>query len=961
MTGSRILTGVRLALAAMALAALTQTAHAKPSTAERIVEQVGDVMLDYSGLGTSVSVFGIPISRGSTLHAQVPGGANFHYMQEDLYRFKDDANPRTLPDGSRTFSVRHALTGERSGPFEATETLTLRTDNSVTARLEFTYAAETDVQITWEAFRLFQDAFIGMPMNATPASATKLTSAPTELWPREPNHRVLVKGFESVEIDSRFGPVRIEASPADEELVLEYRREAWSTYGPRNLWLTLRKGPKVEKDKLFAYEVTLRFPESLPKNALGSGVSTPEKVYAERADEVQTPGWGSDVIVPAPRSVKYGGARFELREGVAIATGAKPHEGAARAAEFLADEIERLTDVRPKIVEKAPAGGAGVIELAVADGGTTALGHAEGYELKVEPRRVTVKARAEGRGHHHGAATLAQLVRIDKRGAFIRGAEISDYPAMDYRGVHFLSGANAGRQISRAVRELMARYKLNNLVWETQFLKWDSQPDIHHPVFGMDKSDAEQVLETARRSMVDVQPLVHSLGHSEWIFANERNLDICEDPNRPYSYMPANPRTYEFIHAVYGEALEFFKPVREFHIGHDEFDMRGRVPYRSKSLGNTGDLFIYDILKHHEFFSKRGVTMMIWGDLLLAKGDSPDACHAPSPEEAKRRRDALPKDITIVDWHYADAKPEAFKSLGIFKGEGFPVIGAGWYVPGNIRNLAAQCEADGVRGYLQTTWAGFNFEVNGAPENWPQYWAYLLAAEHAWGGQTDNRAANGLPEWDAKELFMDTWFGREPIKKAAAGYTLYLAGARNLRIADDGEGPAWMGHGPQFDLSAFKPGLEKLRGRLFDTRESAYGRVAVLLAGALNPAGEWPSSVVLKDADRDLGPTSELHFLMSATIPELDGTRIGEIIVKTDAGESVVPLVYGDNMFAPEDYRMGHGTWFAWTGRNGADQPIALWDVVWKSGGKPARVKSIEVRSLGRAAAPVLFGVTGVR
>ena len=944
---------------------MTGAAIAKPGSGDRIIESAGDLQLEYNGLGTSLSLFGIPIIRDSSINVSFPGGSNYHYMQEDLYDFAADTRIEKLPDGGRSFSIRHALTGERHGPYEATQTLTIRPDNTFTERMEMAYHADTPAEIRWDAARIYADAFIGRPIQFEPASASSVTSVPTELWPTESAKNKLGRGFTSVEMDSRFGPVRIEVAPADQDLALEYRRDRWVEFGPRNLYLAMVKGPKLPKDEVMTFEITYKFPKSLKGDGARATQAKSAKVEVKESAAIQTPEWGSDIIIPAPRQVRFTENKFVVTTATVVVVGKNPDESTRRAAAFLAGELERLTGKKLSAVAQSPDDALSVIELSSSDGETSALQHVEGYEISVGPKKTVIRANAAGRGFYNGATTLVQLLHIDQTGAYLKGADVADYPAMDYRGVHLLSGKDAGGQISRAVKDLLSRFKLNNVVWEAQYLKWDSQPDIHHGFFGMDKSDAEQVLVAAQESLVEVQPLVHSLGHSEWIFTNGHNLDIAEDPDRPYAYMPANPRTYEFIGKVYSEALEFFKPVKptEFHIGHDEFDMRGRVPNRSKSLGNTGDLFIYDILKHHAFFKERGIRLMIWGDLLLAKGESPDACHAPSEAEAKRRRDALPKDITITDWHYAVAPPEKYRSVEIFKEEGFDVIGAGWWVPNNIRNLAAQCDLQDVRGYLQTTWAGFNFDIDGTPENWKQYAAYLLAAEHAWGGKEDNREANNLPEWDPMEVFMDTWFGREPVKEVRAGYTVSLDGLRNRALGKTDKGAGWMELGEQFDLSTFKAGMTKLNGRTFDTQPDAQGNVAVMLAGALNPSGEWPRSVKLEPKGDSFGPTRELHFLMAASVPVLNGEALGEIVVETEAGRHSVPLVYGVNMFAPQDYRMGHETWFAWAGRNGADRPVALWDVVWKApaDAQSAAVKAIEVRSRNGASAPVLFAVTGVR
>ncbi len=90
---------------------------------------------------------------------------------------------------------------------------------------------------------------------------------------------------------------------------------------------------------------------------------------------------------------------------------------------------------------------------------------------------------------------------------------------------------------------------MNTLIWECEYLKWDSHPEIHHSTYGMDKSDALQVIDAARDRFIEIIPLVQSLGHCEWIFANGQHLDRAEDPASAPAYCPTNPDTYTFISA----------------------------------------------------------------------------------------------------------------------------------------------------------------------------------------------------------------------------------------------------------------------------------------------------------------------------------------------------------------------------------------------------------------------------
>src|SRR4051794_8509785 len=162
--------------------------------------------------------------------------------------------------------------------------------------------------------------------------------------------------------------------------------------------------------------------------------------------------------------------------------------------------------------------------------------------------------------------------------------------------------------------------------------------------------------------------------------------------------------------------------------------MIGGYPHRddAKEWGAT-KLFTHDVNKLHDFFKPKDVKLMLWGDMLLDKSESSDqAANAESAAEAKARRDAIPKDAIICDWHYEPRKPEAYKSLKVFKDAGFKTIACTWYTPENIHSFARAAHDFGAWGLLQTTWAGYSVNEKTLQSELRQFTAYILAAEYAW-------------------------------------------------------------------------------------------------------------------------------------------------------------------------------------------------------------------------------------
>ncbi len=666
--------------------------------------------------------------------------------------------------------------------------------------------------------------------------------------------------------------------------------------------------------------------------------------------------------------MKYTGQRFPLSSKTRIYLGAAPNAQIENALAFLLKDLKDLFEIEPRILrEDPPAGNLPKGSIVVgeakrisapvrmcAEAGLTLPENPEGYCLLVRDDVAAIAANTEI-GVFYGLTTMLQLSAAGKKGVYLKGAEIVDYPALAFRGVHCLSGKNAGDQIAKTIRTLMARFKMNSLVWECEYIVWDSCPELEHPRYAMTKADAQKVVAAARENFIELIPLVQSLGHSEWIFTNDRNLDIAEDPETPYAYNPTDPRTYEFIFKVFQEALDFFQPKR-FHIGHDEVTMRGRFPWRSRESGKTvTQLVMEDTLKLRDWFAERGVRTMLWGDMFLYKTEAPDATFAPSAEEAQLRRSLLPKDIIVTDWHYAPRKPEEFTSIPLWKQAGFETIGAGWFNPMNIANLAKACVDATAEGYLQTTWAGFNFAIDGNEEAWFQYWSYILAAEYAWSGV--NTPVEQLP-FKAEDLFLDLWSERKPVLENRKGFFVDLKPVFNCRLSDDAERNGWMGYGPDLDFSSFPVDRDLARAVRFRPGVNEKGKGALLLAGKMNPAGQFPAEV---DLDLKGQKASSLHFLMNAGFRGKEGAPAGEIeVVFEDGTKDVMDLVYGKNLFSQTDERVGMNARIAWEGEARDGNRIRVWDVEWSSPKPTKKVERVILRSSGSEAAPVLFALTGI-
>lgn len=935
-----------------------------------IKEQIGDMEFSYTPVsGVSLSVAGVPIIKGSYVVVVNPGWTENYFNSLIIAkRFEQSAQVQLHKDGKKIILTLRTIpspeAGETEEIFYGTQIFTLSADNTCSMTLEFKLIKNVPAVFEWKAGGINPVPIIGCAYSAVNDRQTTTSLIPLKAVGSEIEECMLARDFNRLKINSRLGAIEIVAQP--EASFFDYRKNKWAESNNPIFWLGFRER-KITSGKLHKYNITFHFSRDM---RMIQKKAQPITMKAEltRVDNALMPEWEQKYILPTPKHLRYTNTLFPLSSDTKIYVGKNPGTGLENAMNFFLEELRELYGIEPQVIKEEGTQvtlTANSIFVGEVDRYSVPTKlceqeqqklpeNEEGYCLVANDKLVSVAAKTE-KGIFYGLTTLLQLIKVSEQGVFIKGAEITDFPALKFRGIHCLSGKDAGDEIARAIRTLMARFKINSLVWECEYIIWDSHPEIAHKEYGMEKSEARKVITAAQKHFVELIPLVQSLGHCEWIFTNDQNLDLAEDPQHRYAYCPTNPDTYKFIFSVYQEALDFFKP-RYFHIGHDEVTMVGDFPSRSRASGKSvTELIMEDIQKLHGWFTERGVKIMLWGDMFLAPGEGTDACFAPSIGEARKRRALLPRDAIICDWHYAVAEPAEYKSLKVFRDSGFKTIGAAWFRSDNIRNLAQACVMFGVEGFLQTTWAGFNFKITDNEAEWHQYYAYLWAAEYAWSGK--NTPIMELP-FDAKQVFLDLWFEKKPEKKKRSGFMVDLRPWYNRRLEDEPERGGWIGLGPECDFSAFPLGKNRFGETLFQVEKNERGEAAVMLAGKMNPPGDFPETIEIK---LENVTATELHFLLNTTFATKNGLQVGEIIIKyADDTTETQQLIYGRNIFAFNEINAGKEARIAWQGTTKNGEIIRVWDVRWKNPQPEKKITTLILRSALTEAAPILLAITGI-
>lgn len=343
----------------------------------------------------------------------------------------------------------------------------------------------------------------------------------------------------------------------------------------------------------------------------------------------------------------------------------------------------------------------------------------EGYVIHVEEHTAYIIGN-DDRGAFYGVQSFIQLLEksfYSKTG--ITPIKIEDWPDLEWRGMHICMDFYSTPFSIDLVKNMIARYKFNHLVIECSMLKWDSHPEIWLQEAST-KKELAKVIQTAKDHMLEVIPLVQSLGHCRWLFNHGQNMDICEDPEHPWCYNPLNERSYKVIFDIMDEAIDLFRPSY-MHIGHDEVRMVGRFPYSEagKKMG-FGKLFVLDTNWIAKFLRNHGIKTMMWADVVQ------EASFLPYLQE-------LDPDIWMVDWQYHPFR--SYEGIDRLTKAGFPAIGSSWYNPNNIHTFAKYIYKQKGKGLLQTTWTGHFGSALALNKEMHQYVAHLYAAETFWNVQ----------------------------------------------------------------------------------------------------------------------------------------------------------------------------------------------------------------------------------
>lgn len=367
------------------------------------------------------------------------------------------------------------------------------------------------------------------------------------------------------------------------------------------------------------------------------------------------------------------------------------------------------------------------------DGGMSDFKKPEGtYHIKITNSSISVYGQ-EAAGLRNGIYRVAQMAFIRDGKVCLPTGIIEDEPRSEFRGVHLFVGPEALEFHQKLWSNVLRPLGFNKVVLQCERTDWESTPGIHTST-SMKKEDLGKLFKFYRSVEVEPIPLIQSLGHMEWLFANGKNRELAVNPQNPYTIDSRKPEAKAMMATIWDEAINFLKP-RTIHVGLDEVDMIG-FPVKSPAL--TTELWQNMVPFLGDFAKRNHVNLMLWGDHGLAPGEAIDATNGDDRIQSALRRKAIPQGAMIADWHYkAEQNHVPFlTSLQRWKLDGFTPIASTWYRPENIRGFDVAADVERV-GTLQTTWSGYESNEPAMLRNIHQFTAMILAGDYAWNGRLE--------------------------------------------------------------------------------------------------------------------------------------------------------------------------------------------------------------------------------
>jgi hexosaminidase len=370
-------------------------------------------------------------------------------------------------------------------------------------------------------------------------------------------------------------------------------------------------------------------------------------------------------LIPLPASIEWHGGSVAIGPGTIV----EASGGALSTATYLVQTMN------------LKFGGRGSSHIRLSLVPASRIAGPEAYRLKASGNEILIEA-SDPRGLFYGVETLRQLVTGPKGSRVVPDVDISDAPRFRWRGLLIDLGRHFfGKPVLYEIIDEMADYKLNTLHlhltddpgWRIEIPGYpkltqsEVKPDGSKEYFTAE--DIREIVAYAAERHISVVPEIEMPSHS-----GSAGSAYPELYNGGSALDPANPETYAFIHAVFGEVAKLF-PDPYIHFGGDEVgddvwkDVKDvRQLKAEKNLRTTKEVEAYFVRNVVEIIKSVGKRPMAWDEQAEA-GASKDVTiewwRTARPDvlnEAAERGSELvmsPVDRLYFDYHQGPGEPGA--------------------------------------------------------------------------------------------------------------------------------------------------------------------------------------------------------------------------------------------------------------------------------------------------------------
>ena len=401
------------------------------------------------------------------------------------------------------------------------------------------------------------------------------------------------------------------------------------------------------------------------------------------------------------------------------------HQGTRELSRFTIDFINKKRRSRQtapdQTIPSAPASGPASPEF---------------YALTISKQGLEICARTHD-GYRAAYATLRQLLR--QYGRRLPCLTVRDWPDFARRG--FMLDISRGRvpklETLLDLAEKLADLKINELQLYTEHtFAYRKHKAVWKSWGALTAGEIRTLDERCRELGIDLVPNQNSFGHLRYFLEHPKLKRLAEVPapydagdfvRRPTTLAPGHPGTLPFLRGLYDELLPGFSS-RFFNVGCDETWDLGRGQSKAACAARGQGRVYLDFLNTvQREVSRRGRTMMFWGDIILKY-----------PALIRK----LPKDVVALNWGYeaghpfaAETKRFAAAKIPFYVCPGTStwqtMIGKHDNALANLRAAAKAGKKAGAIGYLVTDWGD-----GGHPQPLAVSWPMIAAgAALAWNGK----------------------------------------------------------------------------------------------------------------------------------------------------------------------------------------------------------------------------------